>query len=689
MKANGRRKKQLMILSVLGLFTLVSCQTQALSSSMAASSSATTSSSTGGSSSGGSSQGGSSSTSSSAAASSSAVASSSVSVLHKSLTLTLSKTTIASGTTFYDGCNPIVTFNDGIKDIDLSGYSIITWAISKTGSTSTYNPGDVLTSGSYTATARYSKYSLSAKASFTVKAVAIATGSEGAGYKQADFATAENNQILGKQYGTGALGYGKLPSIGSPKLLVVPVTFSDATSFSASDITKIDNAFFGEATSTGWQSLKSYYATSSYGKLQISGTVLSTAYVYPGTSLEFENAYSSSGSATDALVNLVTAWLPSQGINSKNFDSNSDGYIDGVELVYNTSRPNKQQDSSTSLWWNYTSVVEDNTPNVTQPVGYRYFWSLYSYISNNYYTPNLDCHTLIHESGHMLGLDDYYSYDNNEYPAGCVDMMDLNVGDHNAYSKYMLGWTAPMVIDGSSSNFSLKLNSFTDTGEWILLRNTTTDPWNGTPYDEYLALQYYTPTGMNETDSTGYPEWAKMGHGGTYAKAGLQVFHVDSRLCHTYGTYDVTTKNNAKKTITSAHIAYSDDIIDDDEYKDDGTFATASFTPASNTGTRSLDVKATEEGQNSVYNSSFRLLKAITASGDDLFSGASSYSSFGVQTNLFGISDYGAGRTTYSTYAMSANYAKGLTFNDGSTLNWTFTVTRQSDSSCSIHFIEN
>ena len=49
---------------------------------------------------------------------------------------------------------------------------------------------------------------------------------------------------------------------------------------------------------------------------------------------------------------------------------------------------------------------------------------------------------------------DYYNYDAGDEssttpylaPAGCLDMMDFNIGDHMAYSKFLLGWIEPTVI---------------------------------------------------------------------------------------------------------------------------------------------------------------------------------------------------------------------------------------------------
>jgi hypothetical protein len=267
---------------------------------------------------------------------------------------------------------------------------------------------------------------------------------------------------------------------------------------------------------------------------------------------------------------------------------------------------------------------------------------------------------LIHETGHMLGLDDYYSYDRDGSPAGMCDMMDFNIGDHNGYSKMLLGWIKPRFVDGSESDFTLSLSSFTENGDCIILRNTSTDPWNKTPFDEYLLLQYYTPTGLNEKDAAGYPEWRAAGQGGLYKQPGLQLFHVDSR-------------------VTTAQGDYTDALSP----------TTSLILPASNTPSSSLDIEATLKNGNVTYNSPYKKIKALPATGLDVYMNKDNYRAYlGEQTTLFGTSAYGCGSSFYDSYAMSALFANGTSFDDGSTLNYNFSVQEQTDSSITLHFVK-
>jgi hypothetical protein len=135
----------------------------------------------------------------------------------------------------------------------------------------------------------------------------------------------------------------------------------------------------------------------------------------------------------------------------------------------------------------------------------------------------VDAHVYIHEVGHLLGLFDYYSYDQDEGDWGAlggVDMMDYNVGDHNPYSKALLGWSSPTVIEDS---IALQLPPYATTGASLLISPS----FQQTLMDEYLIIEYYTPESLFEADSIDafagrYPK--------TFSIPGIRIYHVDSRV---------------------------------------------------------------------------------------------------------------------------------------------------------------
>ena len=167
--------------------------------------------------------------------------------------------------------------------------------------------------------------------------------------------------------------------------------------------------------------------------------------------------------------------------------------------------------------------------NINSPYGSSYAWISYDFLDGrkNY----AETHVAIHESGHILGLEDYYNTVSGALyqPTGYVDMMDRNIGDHTGYSKMLLNWTTPYVVNG---NGKITLKPFSTSGDLLLI--PTNKGWNKTPYDEYLLLEYYTPTGINGNDAGTKYAYVDSNDNKTVFtflnNNGLKVYHVDSRV---------------------------------------------------------------------------------------------------------------------------------------------------------------
>ena len=332
------------------------------------------------------------------------------------------------------------------------------------------------------------------------------------------------------------------PSSGNVKLLVIPVWLTDsakyiATSKKASVRNDINNIYFGTKTATGWHSVSSYYYEESGGALNISGTV--SEWYDSGLNTTTVGNYSSKSTAKN-VVKEATDWYfnnhPSDS--RKNYDYDGDGYLDGVILIY--AAPDCQAASALSTCknlWAYCFWVQDPA-SVFSPVVNVFFWASYDFIygrsnafertGGSYYNGDtshcvLDGHTYIHEMGHVLGLEDYYDYGGNHYePAGGFSMQDCNVGGHDPFSSFALGWGKAYI---PAESCEITLRSFQDSHEMILL----TPEWNeyNSPFDEYLLLELYTPYGLNELDT-------KYQYGNAYPqgvnKIGVRLWHVDARL---------------------------------------------------------------------------------------------------------------------------------------------------------------
>ena len=314
-----------------------------------------------------------------------------------------------------------------------------------------------------------------------------------------------------------------MPSVGNPKLLIVPVECSDAPSFTENRLSIVNKAFFGSSTDTYWESVKSYYKIASYGKLDIEGEV---APVFK-TNLTVDQLKSQGGGNPDRIVVDMFEADSSYKEYRARSDSDGDGYVDAVAFIYNAPI---EHDSGFWAWVTRNSSY----PSTTNPAVCAYMWASYDFIFEvNVGTrgSGIDSHTFIHETGHLLGLNDYYPYEGEYYPTGCLDMMTLNIGDQDIYSKMSLGWVDPYYVS-TDNEVTLKLRSSALYGDAIILKNN----WNGSANDEYIAIEYYTPEGNNEQDATvKYPGRNLQ----MYTIPGFRIYHIDSRVAEldNYGQY--------------------------------------------------------------------------------------------------------------------------------------------------------
>lgn len=138
---------------------------------------------------------------------------------------------------------------------------------------------------------------------------------------------------------------------------------------------------------------------------------------------------------------------------------------------------------------------------------------------------------------HFDGSIDYNDYDADNGPAGGIgggDMMDANVGDNNPFTKMLLGWAAPTLVQNSAE---ITLSSFGKTGECIILAKD----WNGSVFGEYYVIDYYTPDGLNELEK---------GNSGLFSVDGIRIYHVDATLKNSSseeydGIWDIYSYDNS------------------------------------------------------------------------------------------------------------------------------------------------
>ena len=328
------------------------------------------------------------------------------------------------------------------------------------------------------------------------------------------------------------------PSTGNPKLLIVPVWFDDSENYIIQKENVRDDirkAYLGTEEETGWESVSTYYYKDSFGNLNLTGVVtdwyecgFDSKYFYSDPTL----------SKTTSLVRSAVTWYKTNyDKNMKSFDSDGDGYLDGVILIY--AAPDYQNISiDGDNLWAYTYWLMNSVPSVNNPTPCPFFWSsydfLYSHGEDAYNRTGyssfgsgdtshciVDSHCLIHEMGHVLGLQDYYDYSGAGAPSLSFSMQDHNVGAHDPFSRYSLGWVKayhPLQTE------KVTITPIEDGGQVVVLSNHGEK--FGSPFDEYLVIELYTPTGLNEHDC----EYAYRYYHAGPKQAGIRLWHIDSRL---------------------------------------------------------------------------------------------------------------------------------------------------------------
>ena len=340
------------------------------------------------------------------------------------------------------------------------------------------------------------------------------------------------------------------------KYLVLPVWFSDSANLiddgesQPSILAKVTTAFSGTEEETGWHSVKTYYETESLGKKTFDFTIADW----------YECGYESkffAGDQDDEEVATETEALINKTINHyftshteedrKDYDSDGDGYLDAVAIVYGAPNYNSGFDyshyyharpsTSFSNFWAYVYWLQNpDQQNVNYPGANAYLWASYDFANVNKKSDpksplKVDAHAYIHETGHLFGLDDYYDYTGSDKPAGAFSMQDYNVGGHDPYSVMSLGWCNDSIIIPDKTE-TLTLEPFMDTHQVILLTNNYAD----SIFDEYLLLELYTPTGLNELDCNYSYQSYSSGSSPTGPKMpGIRLWHVDARLAYKEG----------------------------------------------------------------------------------------------------------------------------------------------------------
>ena len=351
------------------------------------------------------------------------------------------------------------------------------------------------------------------------------------------------------------------PTTGSPAVLVIPVQFSDVTAASKGYDTDVIVDIFSKNGETDYYSVYDYYYISSYGQLNLDITVLDYWFTPKNNSSYYYNAtydyYGSEVAIGDQLImDEALAYLAGT-MDLSQFDSDNNGVIDSIVLV-NTLDIGDEDFYWAYRYWNIYTDSQGYYKTYDGVSANDYIWASYQFIYESYDsngnvtykdTTVRNPYTFIHEFGHVLGLDDYYDTAYINHPMNGNDMMDGMVGDHNAFSKFNLGWLTDSRLVVTDSSVTLTLEDFSKNGDTIIIANNWDDKLGA--YQEYYIVVYYTNNGLNSGDDYGY-----------FDRDGIVVYHINATLYKEdyYGEiyYDIYNNN----TDASSEYGSEDNLIE-------------------------------------------------------------------------------------------------------------------------------
>jgi len=264
-------------------------------------------------------------------------------------------------------------------------------------------------------------------------------------------------------------------------------------------------------------SLSQYYDMASYGKLEVQ-SFLTDWYEAP-----YDFAQMSTEIPDEQFMKEVMDWLYKTypDMDWSRFDKDANGYFDGIILLNAGEVTGAYYPGSFSggIMMRNSSTPEE--AGTTKHPAYN----AYVCISASRFKDN----TMLHEFGHILGLEDYYDTTYAGIDAlGKYDMMSGNMGDWNSFSKYAAGWITPEIVTGlkSGESVEIEIGAFTTTGDAIVIPAAGSKD-GGSVFSEYIMIDLFTDDGLNKYDAGRFPNGTPSGLEGA---VGVRMYHVNATM---------------------------------------------------------------------------------------------------------------------------------------------------------------
>lgn len=365
-----------------------------------------------------------------------------------------------------------------------------------------------------------------------------------------------------------------LPTTGTPKTLTILIDFNDyraASLYPNISVADIEANIYGSGTAKAQEyfypreSLNAYYKRASCGKLDIQGDVIGW-YNFPHNRSFYvadDGSAAQFSSRTDFITHIMDDLNSSYDFSD--YDNDNDGTIDLINVIWTGPKG----DWATFWWGVYTSGSSSKSWDGVK-IG-RYTWQ---WMATRDSDTDFNPYVLIHETGHGLGLPDYYDYNDAYGPDGGVggyDMMHDNRCNHNAFSRWMLDWIDPIILSSEDiTPMSISAGGLEDPKNSAVVIFPEN---NGALFDEFFIVENRHRVGNDEEN----------------VADGLAVWHVDATLSGSRFRYD--NSYTSRKLLQRVQADGLGEIEANQSKADAGDFYASgdTFTPISTPDTYSYD----------------------------------------------------------------------------------------------------
>lgn len=325
-----------------------------------------------------------------------------------------------------------------------------------------------------------------------------------------------------------------MPADGDVDTVVAIVEFQDKK-FDPDFVNKLKDRMFRDQSESDAEdvaypkdSLRAYYQRASFGKLNIDGEFIEF------NSEHDRDWYKPVGGNMDSVYQDVLDYWAEQIIKDRpdtqesdleylnnylsQFDKDGDLEIDGCYFCCAGGNT-----GWSSPWWAY------RTDETTVTLGDYHFNKIIQMVDTLHQESGLDdlntyIETFIHETGHQLGLDDYYSYDSSLDKLDSFAMMNNNTGEQDGFAKMLLGWIPKESVQFVTEDATVELRPYAKNGDIAIILPKEEYEKYGI-YSQFILAEYYKDEGNDHIRDLDV-DWGVP----TNIPDGIRFYHVYARL---------------------------------------------------------------------------------------------------------------------------------------------------------------